>query len=168
MVSVFFISFSVILSSKNAYFRKMNKIEIHQYLMLLLLQKKEDLVALIKDVRSSNNETKSAMGDKYETSRERIQQEINRLLKQGKWVEKQIQRLDITPVHSSEMIEKGSVFQTNLGTFYLSVSFGKFNFENQNIFAISEESPLAKAVVGLKKGDEFQMNAQKQTIKNIW
>lgn len=146
----------------------MNKIEIHQYLMSLLLQKKEDLGALVKDVRSSNNETKSAMGDKYETSRERVQQEVNRLLKQEKWVEEQIQTLDKMPVHSSEMIEKGSVFQTNLGVFYLSVSFGKFNFENQNIFAISEESPLAKAVVGLKKGDEFQMNAQKQTIKNIW
>ena len=40
------------------------------------------LLGLIEDLRVSNNDTKSSMGDKYETSREMMQQEITRIQNQ--------------------------------------------------------------------------------------
>ena len=57
----------------------MNKSEILKIIHQKLSQKIETLEKMIAETRASNNETKSSMGDKYETSREMVQQEINNL-----------------------------------------------------------------------------------------
>ena len=57
----------------------MNKSEILQIIQKKLSEKIDNLERLIDETRASNNETKSSMGDKYETSREMVQQEINNL-----------------------------------------------------------------------------------------
>ena len=54
-----------------------------QKLSLLISQKLSEKIQtfekLIAETRASNNDTKSSMGDKYETGREMLQQEINNL-----------------------------------------------------------------------------------------
>ena len=57
----------------------MNKSEILQIIRGKLSEKTDYLEHLISETRDANNETKSSMGDKYETSREMVQQEINNL-----------------------------------------------------------------------------------------
>ena len=57
----------------------MNKSEILLIIQDKLSAKIENLERLINETRASNNETKSSMGDKFETSREMVQQEINTL-----------------------------------------------------------------------------------------
>ena len=57
----------------------MNKSEILQIIRGKLSEKTDYLEHLISETRAANNETKSSMGDKYETSREMVQQEINNL-----------------------------------------------------------------------------------------
>ena len=57
----------------------MNKSEILQIIQKKLSEKIDNLERLIAETRASNNETKSSMGDKYETTREMVQQEINNL-----------------------------------------------------------------------------------------
>ena len=49
--------------------QKMNKSELLQIIQNKLSEKIENLERLIAETRAANNETKSSMGDKYETGR---------------------------------------------------------------------------------------------------
>ncbi|WP_299177998.1 hypothetical protein [uncultured Chryseobacterium sp.] len=123
---------------------------------------------LITETRASNNDTKSSMGDKYETGREMLQQEINNLQRQLNEVLHQqtlIQRLLSEPL---EKVQNGALVKTNKGIFYISASVGEIVSENTKIMTISEEAPLAKAMMGLKEGQTFSINNINQTIENIW
>lgn len=57
----------------------MKKLEILETVRDKVLEKIEYLDRLISETRASSNDTKSSMGDKYETGREMLQQEINKL-----------------------------------------------------------------------------------------
>ena len=58
------------------------KAELYQFIAQQIDDKITYLNGLIDDLRASNNDTKSSMGDKYETSREMMQQEITRIQNQ--------------------------------------------------------------------------------------
>ena len=57
----------------------MNKEELITIIRQKLSEKIENFEKLIAETRASSNDTKSSMGDKYETGREMLQQEINNL-----------------------------------------------------------------------------------------
>ena len=151
------------------YFKlQMNKSEILKIIQDKLSAKIENLERLIAETRSSNNETKSSMGDKFETSREMVQQEINNLQIQ---LNENIQaRNSLKTINTNEhlIIGLGSLVETDKGLFYIAVSLGEIILNEKKIFAISTESPLAKMLVGKKKGDEFSLNNAKQIINTIW
>ena len=146
----------------------MNKTEILNIARNILTEKIQNLQTLIEETRSSSNDTKSSMGDKYETGREMLQQEINNLQIQLNGFSNSLNILkNINPVpHQS--VGLGSLVETENGKFFIAVSLGEIVFEKQKIFIISSESPLAKAIHGLKKNDIFTINNVNQTIKNIW
>ena len=146
----------------------MNKPEILQIIHSKLSEKIDNLERLIAETRSSNNETKSSMGDKYETTREMVQQEINNLQVQLNENLKAKNSLKLIPTSKSEKIGFGSLVETSSGLFYISVSLGNIIFGNQKIFLISPESPLAKALIDKKKDEEFSLNNLKQKILKIW
>lgn len=123
---------------------------------------------LITETRASNNDTKSSMGDKYETSREMLQQEINHLQLQLNEQLKSQQILKIIQTNPHKMVGLGSLVQTENGLFYISISLGELRFEDEKIYIISNESPIAKAMQGKKSGEIFIVNNLKQSIKNIW
>ena len=58
--------------------------------------------------------------------------------------------------------------ETDKGKFFIAVSLGELSFNQEKIFIISAESPLAKAMNGKKEGDAFIVNNLNQFIKNIW
>ena len=147
---------------------KMNKSEILNIIQLKLTQKVETLEKMIAETRASNNETKSSMGDKYETSREMVQQEINNLQIQLKEIIKQKDFLKTILPKAADKAEKGAIVETEKGIFFISVSLGEINFDNQKIIAISPESPLAQAMQGKMKSEIVCINNINQTIKNIW
>lgn len=146
----------------------MNKQELLNITKAILAEKIRNLENLISETRISNNDTKSSMGDKYETGREMLQQEINHLQIQLKEVLKQQDFLKTILIKNSERAEKGAVIKTEKGLFYISVSLGEIIFENQKIFCISPESSLAKALNGKQKKDFFYVNNISQTILEIW
>lgn len=146
----------------------MNKQELLNITKAILAEKIRNLENLISETRISNNDTKSSMGDKYETGREMLQQEINNLQIQLNEVLKQQDFLKTILIKNSERAEKGAVIKTEKGLFYISVSLGEIIFENQKIFCISPESPLAKALNGKQKKDFFYVNNISQTILEIW
>jgi len=113
------------------------------------------------------------MGDKYETGREMLQQEINNLQIQLNEVLKQqdslksFESLRMT-TKTFEKVEKGAIVKTERGLFFISVSLGEITFENQKIICISPESPLAKAMNGKPMNAVFSINNINQKIENIW
>ena len=145
----------------------MNKQKLHATISEILSDKKQKLESYILDTRLANNDTKSSMGDKYETGREMLQQEINTLQMQVNEVVKQIDFLQKMPIKNAEKVEKGALVTLENGVFYISVSLGEVEFENKKIRPISPESPLAKAMMGMKKGDGFYLNQNRFTILSI-
>lgn len=132
-----------------------------------LSEKIQNFEKLIAETRASNNDTKSSMGDKYETGREMLQQEINNLQVQLNEVLKQQDFLKTILVKPSDKAEKGAIVKTEKGLFFISVSLGEVTFENQKIICISPESPLAKAMNGKQKGEVFSLNNMSQKIIDI-
>ena len=146
----------------------MNKSEILQIIQDKLSAKIENLERLIDEIRASNNETKSSMGDKFETSREMVQQEINTLqiqLNENRNARNSLKQIN-TNLHQT--IGLGSLVETDKGLFYIAVSFGQIIFNEKKIFVISTESPLGKILFGMKKGEEISLNNMKQTINAVW
>ena len=146
----------------------MNKSEILKTVSEKLDLKIKTLENLIAETRASNNETKSSMGDKYETTREMVQQEINNLQVQLNENVRAKNSLKMINTNLHQVIGLGSLIQTERGFFYIAVSLGEIAFEKKKIFIISPESPLAKVLIGKKKGDEISLNNTKQTIQNLW
>ena len=146
----------------------MDKLKILDVVKTKVTDKIRKLENLIEETRASNNDTKSSMGDKYETGREMLQQEINNLqrqlnesLQQQSW----IQKISGEP---SSKVQTGALVKTDKGLFYISASVGEVIFENQKIMTVSAESPLVKAMTGLTKGQNFFVNTVSQAVEEIW
>jgi len=125
--------------------------------------------ALEQAREASNDDTKSSAGDKYETSREMMQQEIDRnkrLLIDAQDNLRVLKAIDITP-NPLGIVRHGSLAETNNGSFYISVSAGQLTVEGKPIFAVSPVSPIGKALLDKKKGSKFEFNGRDYAIENV-
>lgn len=145
----------------------MNKAEILKIIDSKLTDKIKKLDLLITETRNSNNDTKSSMGDKYETSREMVQQEINNLQIQLNENIKAKNSLKLINVKPHQIIGLGSLVKTDKGLFFIAVSLGEIIYNKEKVFVISTESPLAKIMSGLKQDEIFQLNTVSQTVKKV-
>lgn len=145
----------------------MNKEEILNELKSRIHQKITDLENLIAETRESNNETKSSMGDKYETGREMLAQQINHLQNQLKIQLEYQNALSHISSDACDKVKNGTLVQTDKGWFYISIGFGEMNLGSQKIFVVSPEAPLVKTMWNLKMGDDFQFNSITQNILSI-
>lgn len=145
----------------------MNKSSLLDIIKSKLSEKIQTLEKLIAETRASSNDTKSSMGDKYETGREMLQQEINNLQIQLNEILKQQDFLKTVLPKQSDKAEKGAIVKTEKGLFFISVSLGEITCENQKIICISPESPLAKAMFGKQENESFSLNNMNQKIIEI-
>ncbi|MPS65568.1 MAG: hypothetical protein DI622_09830 [Chryseobacterium sp.] len=146
----------------------MNKEQILNTIKIKVEEKVHAFEKLIAETRASNNDTKSSMGDKYETGREMLQQEINNLQRQLNETLNQQAVLQKITSEPSLKVQNGALVKTDKGLFYVSVSVGEITFNDQKIMTVSVESPLIKAMSGKTKGDQFMINTMQQTIEEIW
>lgn len=145
----------------------MDKASLLTIIKTKLSEKIENFEKLISETRASANDTKSSMGDKYETGREMLQQEINNLQVQLNEILKQKDFLKTILPKPNDKAEKGAIVKTEKGLFFISVSLGEIKIENEKIICISPESPLAKAMFGKQKDEIFSLNNISQEIKEI-
>ncbi|PJJ67665.1 hypothetical protein [Chryseobacterium geocarposphaerae] len=146
----------------------MNKEQILNTIKIKVEEKVHAFEKLIAETRASNNDTKSSMGDKYETGREMLQQEINNLQRQLNETLSQQAVLQKITSEPSLKVQNGALVKTDKGLFYVSVSVGEIIFNDQKIMTVSVESPLIKAMSGKTKDDQFMINTMLQTIEEIW
>lgn len=147
---------------------KMDKSKILEIIKSKISEKIQNLETLITETRASSNDTKSSMGDKYETGREMLQQEINNLQRQLNEILNQQAIVQKINEESSSKVQNGALVKTDKGLFYISVSLGELVCDNQKIMTVSVESPLVKAMYGKKAGETFAINNIQQKIENIW
>lgn len=107
------------------------------------------------------------MGDKYETGREMLQQEINNIQRQLNETLNQQNFLKKLNTEVCTKVQNGALVKTDKGFFYISVSSGEIVFEGKKIMTISSESPLAKAMFGKKIAETFLINNVNQIIEEI-
>ena len=124
----------------------------------------------IDDAReSANDDTKSSAGDKFETGREMMQQEIDRNRKQLEEAKKMRLVLEqIEDYQVSEIVHSGSLVITNFGKFYICISRGQIQFDEINYFAISAVSPIGLKLMRQRVGFEFDFNGKLFKIESIF
>jgi transcription elongation GreA/GreB family factor len=123
------------------------------------------IAALTED---SKNDAKGSAGDKHETALSMMhieQEKLNSKLKECLDQKVIFDCIDTTQIHNK--VALGSLVTTNKLTVYISTALPKINFDNQNIFAISPQSPLAEKMLGNQAGFEFEMNGVQYVILEI-
>ncbi|CAI8752314.1 hypothetical protein [Chryseobacterium sp. IT-36CA2] len=146
----------------------MNKQEIINIIKAKTTDKIKYFENLIAETRASNNDTKSSMGDKYETGREMLQQEINNLQRQLNEVLNQQAVLQKITSEPSGKVQNGALVKTDKGLFYVAVSMGEVFLGDKKIITVSVDSPLVKKMLGKKNEEKFIINNIHHIIKCIW
>ncbi|MFA4868200.1 MAG: 3-oxoacyl-ACP synthase [Pedobacter sp.] len=147
----------------------MNKEHLYQLCLNFIEQRIQTAETALAQAReASNDDTKSSAGDKYETSREMMQQDIDRnkrLLIDAEENRKVLEA--IGHAVPSDTIRGGSLVNTNQGIFYISISAGQLQTEGKTVFAISAASPIGKLMLGKKSKDSFSFNGKTYTIQEV-
>lgn len=117
---------------------------------------------------SRNSATKSTAGDKHETGRAMMQQEVDQQEKQLAAVLKMKADLKQIDNSVSDSIKPGSLVQTEAGYFLIAIPFGKLESPNATVHVISSAAPICAGMMGKKLGDSFQMAAKKVEILSVY
>ena len=144
-----------------------NKKEVIQSFVDKLTLERNELKTALEETRgSTQSETKSSAGDKYETQREMMQMEINRM-------ESQISNLNdsISQWNSFNTIDNtvnwGSLIEISIGGnvvhLIIGPSSGDIQLNKKTIKSISKDSPIGKAIWGQTAPAEFEFSGK--TIK---
>jgi transcription elongation GreA/GreB family factor len=115
-------------------------------------------------------ETKSSAGDKYETSREMMAQQLEQLWFQLRNAEKQLAELGqierITPL---AQIAYGSLVVLQNGAVYLlGLAVGKVEYAHgKHVIGISLESPFGQHLIGKTEGEQISFRTESHSIVSI-
>lgn len=134
----------------------------------LLLQKMKDIQHELEELDIAlQNETKSSAGDKYETSREMISQEQQKLRELQTNTKRMLDLLKNGNSTSEEKVRSGHLVQTDKALLYISAPIGKVDSKGKSAFFISPSSPLAQALLGKLVGDTASFNGVTHKILEI-
>ena len=115
------------------------------------------------------NETKSSVGDKYETGRAMMQIEREKhkvqLLKTLQ-LRKELQVVRQAPTDTRQ-IRMGQLVLTDTGYSFLAIGLGKVLFNEQTFFVISASSPIGRQLLGQSVGDQIKLNQRQINILQI-
>jgi len=145
------------------------KEKIHAYALSLC----EERIVLaeneLKELsKSAAEDTKSSAGDKYETGRDMINLEKEKVAENLAVSSKMKSLLSqIDPAIHLSKVRTGSLVRTEEEMFFISTSLGKITIDGEVIFAISPISPIAQVMLDLVIGDSFTFNGKKKSILDL-
>ena len=145
------------------------KAQLYQLCEQLMEQRIETAeIALEQAQEASNDDTKSSAGDKFETTREMMQQDITRnkgLLMDAKQNLQLLKTFKDAP--KTDVVKSGSLVKTSEGAFYISISVGQLSVDGNTIFAISALSPIGQLLLGKKVKETVSFNNKEYVIQDI-
>lgn len=116
--------------------------------------------------RSLAEETKSSAGDKHETGRAMVHLEQENLSKQSEAFQRMLIQLEALKLNAKhQKIQTGSLFLDSGIWYFVSVALGKIELASENVYCISEFSPLAKAVMNLQANDQFTFQGKSRQVE---
>lgn len=146
-----------------------SKQKIHQQYLQLVQDKIDVFQDMISSLtEDSKNDAKGSAGDKHEIALSMMhieQEKLTHKLKEAIEQKAALDKIDASQNHNKVAI--GSLVKTNNLTVYISVALPKISIENQNIFAISPQSPLGIQLMSKDVGFEFDINGTKYIIQNV-
>ena len=146
-----------------------SKQQLHQLCAEQIQQRITDAETAIAEARkASENDTKSSAGDKYETGRAMMQQEIDlnsRQLLEARKMQAQLQQINTDTIHQTA--QAGSLVETSQGDFYLAVSAGALLIGTKRYYAISVASPIGLQLKGKKAGESFMLNGKEFRVLRV-
>ena len=150
-------------------FERILKMEaVGQVRIKLLKEIEEGQKAFLLAQESRNSDTKSSAGDKFETGREMMQREMDKI---SMWIDLNQNHLTnlakINFDRVSELVILGSLIRTENIDYLLGIGVGRIDIEGRNFFSISPESPIGIQFRGKKVGDLIELMGKKIEIKHI-
>lgn len=135
-----------------------------------VIQEKIDLLNHeLEEIRdSAENEDKNSSGDKFETGLAMLHQQKEKLMVQlSEFLEMKntLDQIDVTKTHES--VGLGSLVVSPDATFFFAVHLGKVMIENDSIFVISLQSPIAKMLLNKKQNETFVFKGKKTSITEL-
>lgn len=145
------------------------KEKLYQLCLSFIAQRIQTAETALEQAReASNDDTKSSAGDKFETTREMMQQDISRNKRLLMDAQQNLQLLNsIKDTPLNDKVRNGNLVYTSEGIFYLSISAGQLKLEGETIFAVSAASPIGNLLIGKEKGASFDFNGKHYLIKEI-
>ncbi len=142
---------------------------IYKQLSEIVESKIETAIKSIKSAKEArDNETKSSVGDKYETGRAMMQSELEKnevQLSKALNQKRELSQIDFQKEYTK--VEFGSLVITNQGNYLISIGIGKIEIKNENCYSVSLASPVGIFLHNKKIGDKAQFQNREYTIKNI-
>jgi transcription elongation GreA/GreB family factor len=135
------------------------------------LKQKETLLAEERKniIESILEEEKNSAGDKYETSRETMTQDLNSLekqIKQSKLDLEELYRLN-TIKDTPPTVQEGALVKLGTEWFLLAVSIGQVKVDETKVFLLSKNSPLGELLIGKKKKEQINFRGKMQVIEEL-
>lgn len=134
-----------------------------------LLSRTEILHKAMKALKEDlENESKSSAGDKYETGREMINIEWNKLCVQLNEYNKLARILQRIEEHRpSGKAVLGSIVKTETANYFIAIPAGEIALNHQKFYAVGIQAPVVQKMLGKQTGDKFEMNGREFRITNI-
>lgn len=146
------------------------KVQLLEKIQNIITNRIENTEIAIASIKASrNNETKSSMGDKFETSRAMMQTELQKnelQLSKAKFLQNELSKINIYKKH--EQINFGTLAITNHGKYFISIGIGKITLNSQTYYAISLASPIGKQLFNKTKGEEFTFQNKKIKLLDLY
>lgn len=114
---------------------------------------------------SANDQGKSSMGDKYETSRSMGQ--LDRNMHARQYEQARQERLILEKIGEGESPVRsavGTLLETTAGWFFIAVSLGAVKIENETVLAVSSSSPVGASLLGKEAGAYFEFMKKQHRI----
>ena len=119
-------------------------------------------------IESRDGETKSSVGDKYETGRAMMQLELQKAQGQNNLAnntKNELKQIDIKL--KPKKISKGSLVITDKGIYFIAIGMGKVKVDEQVYFCVSSASPIGAQLLKKQVGDSVVFNGNKINILEI-
>jgi len=138
------------------------------------ISKVKEKMQMLREERNAINEgiledNKSSAGDKFETGRETMTQDLNTVEKQLKQAKLEFDELcrlqSIKGI--SPTVQEGSLVKIGGDKFLISISMGQINVGEEKCFLLSENSPLGQSLIGKKENEEIQFRGKPMKIAEI-
>ncbi|AMA49206.1 MULTISPECIES: hypothetical protein [Flavobacterium] len=136
------------------------KQQIHNQYLQILQDRVDIFQDMIKELtEDASNDAKGSAGDKHETALSMMhleQEKLSAKLREAIEYKAILEKIDTSQKHKN--IGLGSLVKTNKLIVFISCALPKLTLNDQVIFGISPNSPLAKKIIGQSVSHQFDLN----------